>query len=53
MKKLTISIFAFIISISANIYAKPLPLPNNVIAFSSPEGQDLLKTAPKEYSQQY
>lgn len=52
MKKTIIFIFAFIL-LSTNIYAKPLTLPNNVIAFSSLEGQKLLKTAPEEYSQQY
>lgn len=44
---------ALIFSFSISIYAKPLILPSNTIAFSSPQGQKLLKTAPEEYSQQY
>lgn len=42
-----------IFSFSVSIYAKPLTLPSNTIAFSSTQGQKLLKTAPEEYSQQY
>ncbi|ASG67791.1 hypothetical protein CDV26_04760 [Francisella halioticida] len=53
MKKIITLIFAFISLVSTNLYAKPLTLPSNVIAFSSVEGQKLLKSAPAKYSQQY
>ncbi|QIW10300.1 phytochelatin synthase family protein [Francisella sp. LA112445] len=53
MKKTIIFFFAFILLLSTNIYAKPLTLPKNVVSFSSPQGQKLLKTAPEKYSQQY
>ncbi|AIT08814.1 hypothetical protein LO80_01690 [Candidatus Francisella endociliophora] len=53
MKKIAFLVSILGILISTNIYAKQLVLPNNVVAFSSLEGKNLLKTAPEEYSQQY
>ncbi|MGQ4005950.1 phytochelatin synthase family protein [Francisellaceae bacterium CB300] len=41
------------ISINANANTTRLTLPDNVVGFSTPQGQKLLKTSPQQYSKQY